>query len=184
MQRAEFHLRGRSGFKTGSGAEQFDAAVGQVKTSSRAFLLLLLGLLCACNSLRAESPILTLAMVNYDSLASRQARVVRDNFVARVNHSLSLTSTELEPNSVLSFFVEKISLPTTEFLEKRPGPEAPNPLLLTLRNYSEDGRSHVWASLTAGYGQIFLYKSVAIYGRNGSVWEEPGCGFLKFSFNF
>ena len=182
MQRAVAHLHVRSGFKTGKGANQLDAAVVRVKSCSRAFLLVLLGLLCAGTSLRAEGPILTLAMVNYDSLVNR--RVVRDVLVAKVDHSLTLTQEELDPRSVLSFFTEKISLPTTEFLERRPPPGASNPLLLTLKNYGEDGRSHVWASLTVGYGQIFLYKTVTIYGRNGSCFEEPGCGFLKVNFDF
>jgi len=182
MQRAVIHLLGRSGFKTGMGVKQLDAAVVRVKTSSRAFLLVLLGLLCAGTSLRAEGPILPLAMVNYDSLVSR--RVVRDALVAKVAHPFSLTPEELDPRSVLSFFAEKISLPTTEFLERRPPPEASNPLLLTLKNYGENGRSHVWASLTFGYGQIFLDKTVTIYGRNGGCFEEPGCGFLKVKFDF
>jgi hypothetical protein len=184
VQRATFHLPRRSGFKTGRGAEQFDAPVLSVKASSRVFLLVLLGLLCATASLRAEGPVLTLAMVNYDSLASRQARAIRNSLVTKVDRPVSLTPEELAPDGILSFLAEKVALPTTTFLQTRPLSEAPNPLLLTLKNYGEDGRYHVWASLTAGYGQIFLYKSVTIYGRNGSCWEEPSCGFFKFSFNF
>jgi hypothetical protein len=184
MQRAAFHLRGQSGLKTGTEVEQFNASSGSAKTSLRALLFAALTLLCAVSSLRAEGPILTLAMVNYDFLASSRARAIRDNFVAKVDHHFSLSPQELEPDSILSFFAERFDLPTTTFLEKRPLPEAPNPLLLTLRNNGEDGHPHVWANLSAGYGEVFPYKSVTIYGRNGSCWEEPSCGFLKFSFNF
>jgi len=133
-------------------------------------------------SVRAEGPALTLAMVDYSSLSARRIQV-SDHDALAIRSAPPVAETMVTLGETVESFVQKISLSTTVFLHRQIVPEA-NPLLLTLKHPIDTNRSKAWGSLTAGYGQIFLNKTYSIYPRNGSIWQEPGYGFLKLSFNF
>jgi hypothetical protein len=56
---------------------------------------------------------------------------------------------------------------------------------LVLRKHIRSGnRPDSWARIHAGYGQLFADESSITHGRNGAVWEEPGCLYVRTSFSF
>ena len=55
--------------------------------------------------------------------------------------------------------------------------------LTTRRNLREYGHAHVWATISAGYGQLVYDKPSFIY-RPYDGWSQPGCGYLKITFSF
>jgi hypothetical protein len=124
-------------------------------------------------TLKAVEPILTLAMVDYDSLAHHTAP--RDYFPAHASETVSPTE------AAKTIALENSFRPLTLSLEKLPQRRFVSPLFQTGRYLTERGYSKFWSCVQAGYGEIFANKSPIIYGHN---FEEPSCGYLKFCFHF
>lgn len=135
-------------------------------------------------ALQAEGPILTLAMVKPGDLLKRQFQTVKERLgvgLSRAAQSQPATSAaEVPALSLTANLVLSLTVP----LQKRADAEPGSSVMLTRTNLRELGRSKMWASIEAGYGQFFSDKEPTIYGHNGSRWEEPSCGYLKLSFSF
>lgn len=141
----------------------------------RAFWVVLCFAASLC-SIHAAEPILTLAMAKTDSLFSKERPANRAS--AKVN-LVRVAPTKLSP-------ADRLSLSTVKLLEKQPGPKPANPLVLTRRSALKNKAAGRWASATvqAGFGEIFYDKPASVYGRNGTGWEEPSCGYVKLQLRF
>jgi len=146
--------------------------------------------LFAIASAPADDRILTLAMVNYSLLPAHQVQTMRDNYPGLVPTVFKAPDEPAATSAVLTFFSAQISISPARFAEmqaqiERPFQlEPPNVLALAGQASSDRGFARVWNRLGAGYGQVFYDKTAVLYGRNGTRWEEPGCGYLKISFRF
>jgi len=85
--------------------------------------------------------------------------------------SLRLAITEEDEDAAISFL-----------LQKRPLQATRNPLTIK-KNLASYGHARTWASINAGYGQLFNQPE-RLERWNGAGWEEPSCGYLKISFSF
>ena len=147
-------------------------------------LLLALGLVLAILSTKAAEPILTLAMVKTDSAFDRHVRVRENLNSSRLTPKPALPN-EGSPTFFRRIAFEQISISAPLMLEKRPEPTARNPLQFS-RATARNSETKLWASasLQAGYGEVYLDKTPAIYGHNGTGWQEPSCGYVKFHIRF
>ena len=135
-------------------------------------------------ALHAEGPILTLAMVKPQDLLKHQFQPIKDRLGVgsqRAVQSPPPASTRDVPELSLPDKIEfSITLPLRKRAESDPG----SSVTLSRTNLREFGLSKMWASVEAGYGQLFSDKGPTIYGHNGARWEEPSCGYVKLSFSF
>jgi hypothetical protein len=133
---------------------------------------------------RSAEPILTLAYLRTDTAPSyapspgpaRATVFLQAPSVPSTNAPARLS---LDTNGVPVQTVTALSLSTGEQPSRdmlKAGP----------RTDEEAERRGLWASarFQAGVGQIFHDRPAVIYGRNGTRWEEPGCGYLKVSIRF
>jgi hypothetical protein len=129
----------------------------------------------------AESPILTLAMVRPEDMVKRHVQIPRERPAAEVFQTAPAPAA-----APVSFETLRLSLGETAILslaaplQRR---SESGSVMLTRTNLREFGRPRMWASLEAGYGQVFE-KGKTLYGHNGSLWEERGGGYLKLIFSF
>jgi hypothetical protein len=120
--------------------------------------------------------------VKTDSMFDRHVRV-RENL-----NSSRVTPKPALPNAVSPSFFHRIAFEPVSaplMLEKRTAPEARNPLQLS-RATARNSETKLWASasIQAGYGEVYFDKTPAIYGHNGTGWQEPSCGYVKFHIRF
>jgi hypothetical protein len=133
-------------------------------------------------SLLASEPILTLAMVNRDSFPKHQFHTVKSRPTATATPSVPIqASTSLE--KTLRRASVELPFASVEHVGTPAKLEMANTLLLT-RDSRSSSRASFWASFQPGYGEIFGDDSAAFYGRTGTGWEEPSCGYLKIRFSF
>jgi hypothetical protein len=157
---------------------------------NRSPLGLLKGFLClaaATTTLVAsaqKSPMLSLA-ISYAPVLAESAAENRGVMIFRTDqllfghvvesHGIVLTETRTaEPLSTSGLSVDyRVGKPIAA--EQMP--------LTTRHNLREYGHAHVWATVSAGYGQFVYDRPLFIY-RPYDGWSEPGCGYLKVTFSF
>lgn len=142
--------------------------------------LLLIGCL-AMTSLHvsAAESMLSLTMAKLDFRAERRGPASRFSETQLVERAQHVEVFLPRRNEILS-------LPKTLILEKPAPQEKHSPLQITRRSArgNEDAKLWASASIQAGYGEIYSDKTSAIYGHNGTRWEEPSCGYIKIRFRF
>lgn len=164
-----------------------------VETSKRSvhsrtlIALMVFTVLAFVNTLCAGEAVLSLAMVRYGEM---QTRVYSgfDSLAAAISHqsvATSITVADEIRRSLPTFRLSAAEQNDTAFnfqLREPPQPPPRNPLVLR-KNLANYGHSRAWASVNAGYGQIFK-QSARLQRWNGAGWEEPSCGYVKISFSF
>jgi hypothetical protein len=156
------------------------------RISVRAFFLAAICALLPASSLQAQNRLLTLAMVRPDDLAVRRVTTAADRLVIETSTLAPAPSQSLSaPTGGLSLLAaEKFVLSIRTLPEWRRDPQAVNAFSLSRMSLRDFGRPNAWAYLQAGYGQLFNDKTPLIYGRNGSWFEEPSCGYFRVCFSF
>jgi hypothetical protein len=147
--------------------------------SPRPMWVLFLAALCLMlpRSLFAAEPILTLAMVSYDSLSRHQYQTPKDHFPTETSSAAVPAVLEQPKRLVLDDNFPRVTLS----LEKQAGPRPANLLWQTGKYLTERGHSRLWQHVQPGYGPIFCDTARAGYTRD---LEEPSCGYLKLCFAF
>lgn len=130
-------------------------------------------------SLAAAEPILSLRMAKLEIRTERRSPISR---IASGTPAAVETAQHVEV--LLPRRNEILSFPRSLVLEK-PAAER-HPLLELSRRSAFDQDAKLWASasIQAGYGEIYPDKTAAVYGHNGTRWEEPSCGYIKIRFRF
>jgi hypothetical protein len=142
----------------------------------RVALAVLAWLMVSGASLLATEPIVTLAMVDYSSAPNYTLSALVESGTGTAPSALTHKSMQ----SNVSFISKE--LVSISLALQKPQPTRRSPLSLSRKHPGDT----VWtsASLQAGYGEIFCDKKVSVYGRNGTAWEEPACGYLMVHFSF
>ena len=156
------------------------ARAKKANAARRAILLLSVGLILNASLATAAEPILSLTMAKLDFRSERRAPISR--FTPG-------TSTPIQNARHVEVFLprptEFLSFPHSLVLKKSAAQE-PHPLLQLTRRTARNQDAKLWASasIQAGYGEIYPDKTAAVYGHNGTGWEEPSCGYIKIRFRF
>lgn len=111
----------------------------------------------------------------------RVTSLLSDNFSTSVTLDLPAddSSDLLSGNSV---GYRRVSVASISHLSD--SSETNNKFVLFRKRVQPGVTSLGWGILQAGYGRIFEGDSVITRGNNGTVWEEPGCLYLRTSFRF
>ncbi len=139
------------------------------------------------NSLCAGEAMLSLAMVRYGEMKTRIDSGF-DSFATAISQrsaAANIAMAQESPRPFPAFRLSNAEQSDSAFtfqLREPPQPLPRNPLVLR-KNLANYGHSRTWASVNAGYGQIFK-QSARLERWNGAGWEEPSCGYLKVSFSF
>jgi hypothetical protein len=149
----------------------------------RVLALAAFGLSLLVGSVRAQERLLTLSIVNFNSLLSPRFETVTEPFSLVTSQFLLF-----KPESVLRpggepSRPEALHLSATLFgnlIE----PAAANQIPLTRSESRERNLFGLWSWLGAGYGQIFYDRKVPAYTQHGAGQEEPTFGYLKVTFSF
>jgi hypothetical protein len=137
-----------------------------------------LAILCFFAGGSSAEPILHIARAKTESRARESLQLPKTRSIARSNASQANLLSAALTNSLQEF-----NAPGTALLQRRASAAA-SPLLLGKKHVRIQSHSEIQASVRAGYGEIFYDKSAAVYGRNGTGWQEPGCGYLKIDLSF
>ncbi len=160
-----------------AGSRNTPAALRKISLRTLALAACLLALLST--SLRAQDRILTLSIVNFNSLFSPQLQTVQETLPMMTSLSIRPGESSIAGRPA---FQESVSFATTLFFEK---PFQPEPVNV---NFSarQNGRasSGIWSWVQAGYGQTFYDRLVPAYAQHGAGQEERSYGYLKISFRF
>lgn len=166
-------------------------------TGGRAHLFIHLVAYLAClatllggNSLFGGEPTLTLAMVRFDQLpkikltvgSTHSSAVIPQQTPAHFEQTITMSHTAEATLRMSPLSEEDFSF--AQRLEKRPAPGPRDPLLLARRNLRNYDHAKTWASLRAGYGQVFDDVPRRVCAWSGPTWEEPSFGYLKVCFSF
>ena len=92
-----------------------------------------------------------------------------------------LSATTLQPETF-----DKALATQTMMLEKPVRTAALYPFPVSRRASDKETSRGRWAntSVEPGFGDLDCIKPVAIYGRNGTGWEEPSVGYVKVHIRF
>jgi hypothetical protein len=149
--------------------------------------LLLLAAICAllsAVSVRAQSPVMKLAMLRPDDMLVRRIQSTAEHLTLAAPAPVAnqLESVTSEGLSLLAGqqFVQSIRT----IQEWRRDAPVVNSLSLSRMSLRDLGRPNVWASFEAGYGLLFGDRSPLLYGHNGSCHEEPSRGYFRICFSF
>lgn len=132
----------------------------------------------------AQEPVLNLAMATVDRGEHRVIHRDNPSPVLKTFPSLFFRSS----TSMGYHLTPDKELPPVKavVMEKSRTRETRNPLKLFHSASQPSHCSTLWtsASIQAGYGDIYPDYAPGIYGRNGTGWQEPSCGYVKVHFRF
>jgi hypothetical protein len=176
----------QSTVKRAIGVESVSRSLSPGRISLRLFFLAAICAVLPAISLQAQSRLLTLAMVRPDDLLSRRVATTTDHVVRETPVSIATPGqpapATTEGSSLLA--AEKFVFSMRTMQEWRRESQSVNAFSLSRMSLRDLGRPNTWACLQAGYGQLFNDKNPLIYGRNGSWFEEPSCGYFRICFSF
>lgn len=174
----------RAAVKSARTADCGPSCLSLHRVSVRVFLLTAICVLLPAASLQAQNRLLTLAMLRPDDRPVRRLATDTDHLTLGIPASAPIQA-QSEPGERLNLLVaEKFALSIRDQQLWRHDVPAVNSVSLSRMSLREFGRPNVWASFEAGYGQLFTDRSPLIYGRNGSAFEEPSCGYFRLCFSF
>ena len=130
---------------------------------------------------------MTLAMVRPSDISSPNFRSDAAYISSRHDRAASLLAPKLYGVEVKT---PKVEAPKQqgallgEDLTKAENSSSPGIFLLFQRNADEANQGNLLTHVQFGFGQIWHDESVVIRGKNGTAWQEPGCGYLKATFSF
>ena len=152
----------------------------RIARAARGMIIVFAAGLILNHSLAAAEPILSLRMAKLEIRTERRAPISRlgSGTPAAIETARHVEVPLPRRNEMLSF-------PRSLVLEK-PVAERHRLLEISRRDALNDEDAKLWASasIQAGYGEIYPDKIAAIYGHNGTRWEEPSCGYIKIRFRF
>ena len=142
-----------------------------------------LGLIALATPARAEERMLTLAMVNFESLLGPRMPMFKDRLPSLAPRSQDAPAGRAATDEKPAF-EESLSFTATLSIADAAEPDAGRSIVLLRQDSRGKNLLKLLDRFGAGYGQLFYDQTAEIYGRNGTGWEEPGYGYLKVSFRF
>ena len=143
----------------------------------RSFLILVL----SCSVARSEESSAAALTLDSERTPARATSLLSDNFSISVTLDLPPDdSGELVSGNSIGY--RRVSVSSTRHVAD---PDELASKFVLFRKPVQPGlASLAWGNFQTGYGRVFYDDSVIVRGNNGTVWEEPGCLYLKARFRF
>ncbi len=140
-----------------------------------------LGIGAVFNVIAAE-PVLTLAMAKMETRVERRLPIVREPAEA----SKPAPAVPASAAFARETFRGLLDEPSLTLSQSPVRTASLYPFAVVRRPVASGQPVRGWArtSIEPGFGDFDAEKSVRIYGRNGTGWEEPSCGYVKIHVKF